>query len=170
MLYSTSNINASCSEACHISDRAKSDFCMLHLHNINNTRPIFNKVNYSTTLLKMMLMNSKIALLTTISLDSGNIISYRNQNYTFKIYLTSGIVKIVYNAIWANFSEITLNVTATDGVHLSEIIQFNIRLTSSETGTVISRCSSSICNSDKNNFGCKGTGMIKKLKACNNFK
>lgn len=48
----------------------------IYLQDISNHRVIFNKVKFSTTLQKMLQMNSEITSLTTIDFDSGNMVSY----------------------------------------------------------------------------------------------
>lgn len=86
-------------------------------------------------------MNSKLLLLTVNDFDSENIISYRMLIKTtrcFKTGLTLGIVKAIHDLIQADYSEIALNVTSMDGVHFSDILQLNIKLTDLKMCTVSS--------------------------------
>ncbi|XP_054259787.1 fat-like cadherin-related tumor suppressor homolog [Macrosteles quadrilineatus] len=132
----------------------------IKLRDINDNKPQFERVNCSGSLSRYSPIGSEVMSLTAIDFDSGNIISYRivskNTEGCFNLDLTSGILSLACDLRNENFTEKTLNITATDGVHYSDINRIIIK--------IVNDIHTRRRNFDSDNFVCTETGAAKQLK------
>lgn len=132
----------------------------IKLRDINDNKPQFERVNCSGSLSRYAPIGSEVMSLTAIDFDSGNIISYRivskNTEGCFNLDLTSGILYLACDLRYENLTEKTLNTTATDGVHFSDINPIHIQ--------IVNDLLTQGLHFDGDNFQCKDTGVAKQLK------
>lgn len=132
----------------------------IRLRDINDNRPRFERVNCSGSLSRFSPVGSEIMSLAAIDFDSGNIITYRivsrNSKGCFNLDLTSGILSLTCDLRYENFTERTLNTTASDGTHSSDINPIRIKI----KNDMPYRGS----HFDTDNFSCNETGVAKQLK------
>lgn len=134
----------------------------IDLKDVNDNRPLFEKVDCVGHVPKNIPIGREILTLSAIDFDSGNIISYRivsgNEDGCFTLDSNVGTISVTcdLNDITANVRE--LNVTATDGTHFSDTARIRINLISAK------RYVESVGKLEEGaGFECRDTGVARRL-------
>lgn len=131
------------------------------LRDVNDNKPQFYRMNCTGTVSRSLPIGGEILTVTAIDFDAGNIISYRlapDNDNCFHIDVVSGEITVSCNLEIFPASEVYLNVTATDGTHLSDTNIIHVKFVNNQK-----YLSSKFSDSD-DNFTCKDTGAAKGLK------
>lgn len=110
----------------------------VHLNDINDNRPQFERVDCTGYLSRGSPRNTEVITLSAIDFDAGSIVHYRivsgNDDHCFAVNDTSGVVTLVCDlqhqpsTATASARERILNFTATDGEHFSDVMSVKITL------------------------------------------
>lgn len=136
----------------------------ISIKEINDNRPMFEKVDCIGVVPRSIAIGSEIITLSAIDLDAGNIISYRivsgNEDSCFLLDATSGVLSITCDLADLRVNERQLNVTATDGTHFADVNTITIKLANVKRST---NTPGRIILDDSGSFECKDTGAANKL-------
>lgn len=107
----------------------------VRLRDVNDHRPLFEKVGCKGYVSQSAPINTEIITLSAIDFDSGSTVKYRmvpsNDDHCFKLEPISGVLRITCDLSKLNIREKTINVSATDGTHFADVMSINLKVTSS---------------------------------------
>lgn len=144
---------------------------ILHILDINDNRPQFERISCSGTVARSTPVGTEIINVTAIDFDEGYIISYRivggNSDRCFSLDSGTGVITLACDLNDIVNDERSLNVTATDGTHFSDVLTIKMYFRPHVSHTSTNKWVS---------FNCRDMGvseMLKKqrsLAAANNMK
>lgn len=109
----------------------------VRLRDVNDHRPLFEKVGCKGYVSQFAPINTEIITLSAIDFDSGSTVKYKmvpsNDDPCFKLEPISGILRITCDLGKLNIREKTINVSATDGTHFADVMSINLKVTSSNS-------------------------------------
>lgn len=134
------------------------------LRSVNDNRPQFEKVDCEGNVSRFAPFGTEIIAVSAIDFDTGNIISYRivsgNSDGCFSLDTTSGVLSVACDLSDPRTQERTVNVTATDGTHFSDVNSIRIHLTNVKPDL---STPSKIWGNETGSFKCRDTGVARRL-------
>lgn len=104
----------------------------VHVEDVNDNRPQFERVACSGFIDRFTPLGSEIFTLSAVDFDQGNIISYRivggNDDRCFSLDSTSGVLTLTCDLQDLLTPERIVNVTATDGQHFADTLPLRFQL------------------------------------------
>ncbi|XP_037803520.1 fat-like cadherin-related tumor suppressor homolog [Penaeus monodon] len=104
----------------------------VHVEDVNDNRPQFERVSCSGFIDRFTPLGSEIFTLSAVDFDQGNIISYRivggNDDRCFSLDSTSGVLTLTCDLQDLLTPERIVNVTATDGQHFADTLPLRFQL------------------------------------------
>ncbi|KAG8186896.1 hypothetical protein JTE90_023783 [Oedothorax gibbosus] len=107
----------------------------VRLRDVNDHRPLFEKVGCKGYVSQSAPINTEIITLSAIDFDYGSSVKYRmvpsNDDSCFRLEPISGVLKIICDLAKLNIRERTINVSATDGTHFADVMSIHLKVISS---------------------------------------
>lgn len=135
----------------------------IKINDVNDNRPQFEKIDCSSHISRHLPLGTEIFTLSAIDLDAGSIITYQimsgNDDNCFNIDSSSGVLIVTCDLKKIKHDEIDINITATDGTHLSDVMKVQLYLAATKKTTSSGRHA----NDEIGQFQCKDTGVARRL-------
>ncbi|XP_039746236.1 fat-like cadherin-related tumor suppressor homolog [Pararge aegeria] len=104
----------------------------VHLQDVNDNRPQFERVDCVGYLSRKLAIGSEIVTLSAIDFDSGDVVSYRiaggNEDNCFSLDASTGVLVLACDLGDVRADSRALNVTATDGTHFADAAALTLHL------------------------------------------
>lgn len=111
----------------------------IHLQDVNDNRPQFERINCVTYLSRRLPIGTEIATLSALDFDVGDVVSYRvvsgNEDNCFSLDSSTGVVSLSCDLSDIRTDIRVLNVTATDGTHFADPTSLTLHLVGGGGGT-----------------------------------
>lgn len=131
----------------------------INILDVNDNRPQFERIDCSGTVARSTPIGSEILNVTAVDFDAGNIISYRivggNNDRCFTLNSVTGMISLSCDLHDIIHDKRYLNITATDGQHMSDVMSINMHLEPHVSHTAENKWVS---------FTCKEMGVAEQLK------
>lgn len=135
----------------------------IHVKDINDNRPQFEKVDCHGHLPKYIKIGVDIITLSAIDFDANNEISYRivtgNEDGCFNLDQVSGVLSVACDLNDIRVNERTVNITATDGTHFADTMSVHFELRNAKRN---SGSAGRFVNDEMGAFDCRDTGVARR--------
>ncbi|XP_037297103.1 fat-like cadherin-related tumor suppressor homolog isoform X2 [Manduca sexta] len=105
---------------------------LVHLDDVNDNRPQFERIDCVGYLPRRLSIGSEIVTLSAIDFDAGDVVSYRfiggNEDNCFALDSSTGVVSLSCDLADVRADSRVLNVTATDGTHFADFTSLTLHL------------------------------------------
>lgn len=143
---------------------------IIRVRDVNDNRPQFEKIDCVGHIARSVPIGTEVLTLSAIDFDAGNFISYRlvtgNEDGCFNLDSTSGIISVGCDLNDVGVEHREVNVTATDGLHFSDVMRIQINLLATTTKVKTPFFGSRPLNDDgtmnSGGFDCRDTGVARR--------
>lgn len=126
----------------------------IHLQDVNDNRPQFERVDCVGYLSRRLPIGTEIATLSALDFDAGDVVSYRivggNEDNCFTLDSGTGTVSLSCDLGDLRTETRVLNVTATDGTHFADSTSLTLHLVGGSSST-------------DNGLECRDAGVARRL-------
>lgn len=142
----------------------------IRVRDINDNRPQFEHIDCVGSVHRYVAIGTDIFTLAAIDFDQNSIISYRmvsgNEDGCFNLNTVSGSISIGCDLSDIRVEQRSLNVTATDGTHFSDVMKIEIHLLSNtnniRTAKIGINARFPIGDTSDASFQCKDSGVLRR--------
>jgi len=131
---------------------------VIKLKDVNDNRPQFEKIDCKIQVPRFTAIGKEIMTMSAVDFDSGNFISYRvesgNEDNCFSIDSMTGVLSVTCDLSDVRTEERSVQITATDGSHYSDLTSLHITLVNTKKTQV---------TDDAVSVDCKETGVIRRM-------